>query len=176
MFLSLLFVAVCGIHHGRSLHRVHALPGLCWWRSQLALAWQAPPAHHCDSSPAHGLLRQLQFHNNYRANPPTEHVGIQFELGCVCFHRIKYNVFVLYFLLAICRNSQMFVLSGILYYLFMGMLAVFCTNAINILAGINGLEAGQSLIIAVSVAIFNVVELTGKRASSINQSINEWSI
>ena len=26
------------------------------------------------------------------------------------------------------------------YYVYMGMLAVFCTNAINILAGINGLE------------------------------------
>lgn len=40
----------------------------------------------------------------------------------------------------------------------MGMLAVFCTNAINILAGINGLEAGQSLIIAMSIIIFNVIE------------------
>ncbi|KAF3430329.1 hypothetical protein E2986_11626 [Frieseomelitta varia] len=34
----------------------------------------------------------------------------------------------------------------IFYYLYMGMLAVFCTNAINILAGINGLEVGQSLV------------------------------
>lgn len=29
------------------------------------------------------------------------------------------------------------------YMVYMGMLAVFCTNAINIYAGINGLEAGQ---------------------------------
>jgi len=43
----------------------------------------------------------------------------------------------------------------------MGMLAVFCTNAINILAGINGLETGQSLIIAISISIFNLVELSG---------------
>lgn len=42
----------------------------------------------------------------------------------------------------------------------MGMLAVFCTNAINILAGINGLEAGQSLIIALSIATFNLIEWT----------------
>lgn len=42
----------------------------------------------------------------------------------------------------------------------MGMLAVFCTNAINILAGINGLEAGQSIIIAASIAIFNLIEWT----------------
>lgn len=41
----------------------------------------------------------------------------------------------------------------------MGMLAVFCTNAINILAGINGLEAGQSLIIAASIITFNVIEM-----------------
>jgi UDP-N-acetylglucosamine--dolichyl-phosphate N-acetylglucosaminephosphotransferase len=32
---------------------------------------------------------------------------------------------------------------GIYYYVFMGLLAIFCTNAINIYAGINGLEAGQ---------------------------------
>lgn len=50
---------------------------------------------------------------------------------------------------------------GLLYYVYMGMLAVFCTNAINILAGINGLEVGQSLVIATSIMIFNVVELNG---------------
>lgn len=50
---------------------------------------------------------------------------------------------------------------GFLYYLYMGMLAVFCTNAINILSGINGLESGQSLIIAVSVVMFNILELSG---------------
>lgn len=43
------------------------------------------------------------------------------------------------------------------------MLAVFCTNAINILAGVNGLEAGQSLVIALSIAIFNVIELSGSQ-------------
>lgn len=47
---------------------------------------------------------------------------------------------------------------GCLYYVYMASLAVFCTNAINILAGINGLEVGQSLIIAVSIATFNVIE------------------
>ncbi|GCC23152.1 hypothetical protein chiPu_0001545 [Chiloscyllium punctatum] len=50
---------------------------------------------------------------------------------------------------------------GILYYAYMGMLAVFCTNAINILAGINGIEAGQSLVIAMSIIVFNLVELNG---------------
>lgn len=48
---------------------------------------------------------------------------------------------------------------GVLYYIYMGMLAVFCTNAINILAGINGLEVGQALVIACSIVIFNCIEL-----------------
>ena len=51
-------------------------------------------------------------------------------------------------------------LLGVLYYVYMGMLAVFCTNAINILAGINGVEVGQSVVIALSILIFNMVELT----------------
>jgi UDP-N-acetylglucosamine--dolichyl-phosphate N-acetylglucosaminephosphotransferase len=41
----------------------------------------------------------------------------------------------------------------------MGMVVVFSTNAINILAGINGLECGQSLVIAISVLVFNTVEV-----------------
>lgn len=52
-----------------------------------------------------------------------------------------------------------------LYYLYMGMLAVFCTNAINILAGINGVEVGQSIIIALSILAFNLVELRGPQSS-----------
>lgn len=43
------------------------------------------------------------------------------------------------------------------------MLAVFCTNAINILAGVNGLEVGQSVIIALSIIVFNLVELRGNQ-------------
>jgi len=48
---------------------------------------------------------------------------------------------------------------GVLYYVYMGMLAVFCTNAINILAGINGVEVGQSVIIALSILLFNLTEI-----------------
>ncbi|KAF0295545.1 UDP-N-acetylglucosamine--dolichyl-phosphate N-acetylglucosaminephosphotransferase [Amphibalanus amphitrite] len=50
---------------------------------------------------------------------------------------------------------------GPLYYVYMGMLAVFCTNAINILAGVNGLEVGQSVVIAASLLAHNVAELGG---------------
>jgi UDP-N-acetylglucosamine--dolichyl-phosphate N-acetylglucosaminephosphotransferase len=48
---------------------------------------------------------------------------------------------------------------GYLYYIYMGMLAVFCTNAINILAGINGLEVAQSIVIALSIIAFNFIEI-----------------
>jgi UDP-N-acetylglucosamine--dolichyl-phosphate N-acetylglucosaminephosphotransferase len=50
---------------------------------------------------------------------------------------------------------------GPLYYLYLGMLAVFCTNAINIVAGINGIEAGQGLVIASSIITYNIIELSG---------------
>ena len=46
-----------------------------------------------------------------------------------------------------------------LYLIYMSMLAVFCTNAINIYAGINGLEVGQSYIIACSILIYNCIEI-----------------
>lgn len=48
---------------------------------------------------------------------------------------------------------------GYFYLLYMGMLAVFCTNAINIYAGINGLEAGQSYIMACAVLVHSLVEI-----------------
>ncbi|RHZ64107.1 hypothetical protein Glove_326g188 [Diversispora epigaea] len=50
---------------------------------------------------------------------------------------------------------------GYLYYLYMSLMAVFCTNSINILAGINGVEIGQSLIIAISIAINDLLFLNG---------------
>lgn len=46
---------------------------------------------------------------------------------------------------------------GILYLVYMSMLAVFCTNAINIYAGINGIEVGQSFIIGCFIFIHNVI-------------------
>lgn len=71
-------------------------------------------------------------------------------------------MFVILVLLRICICLA---LPGILYYVYMGMLAVFCTNAINILAGINGIESGQALFISGSIIIFNVLELNGESLS-----------
>ncbi|TYZ67988.1 hypothetical protein PybrP1_012499 [[Pythium] brassicae (nom. inval.)] len=48
---------------------------------------------------------------------------------------------------------------GLAYYVYMGMMAVFCTNAINIYAGVNGLEAGQSFVIGAAVVLQNVVQI-----------------
>eukprot|EP00899_Mesostigma_viride_P006882 jgi/Mesvir1/16195/Mv08457-RA.1 len=59
---------------------------------------------------------------------------------------------------------------GVLYKVYMGMLAVFCSNSINILAGINGLEAGQTLVIASSVVTFNLQQLA---EAGENQTMRE---
>eukprot|EP00494_Astrolonche_serrata_P029000 UN29267 len=47
---------------------------------------------------------------------------------------------------------------GVFYYVYMGLMTIFCTNSINIHAGINGLEAGQSFIIGIFVLYHNIVE------------------
>ena len=73
---------------------------------------------------------------------------------CVC---ILYTIILLYTV----KLTQITYNSGILYYVYMGMLAIFCTNSINILAGVNGIEAGQSLVISSTVIVFNVIELGG---------------
>eukprot|EP00331_Platyophrya_macrostoma_P001905 CAMPEP_0176424710 /NCGR_PEP_ID=MMETSP0127-20121128/10985_1 /TAXON_ID=938130 /ORGANISM="Platyophrya macrostoma, Strain WH" /LENGTH=361 /DNA_ID=CAMNT_0017805791 /DNA_START=36 /DNA_END=1118 /DNA_ORIENTATION=- len=48
---------------------------------------------------------------------------------------------------------------GFLYLVYLGMLAIFCTNAINIYAGLNGLEVGQSIIIGAAVLLHNAIEI-----------------
>ncbi|KAK4048692.1 tunicamycin resistance protein [Microbotryomycetes sp. JL201] len=49
---------------------------------------------------------------------------------------------------------------GALYYVYMSMLSTFCTNSINILAGVNGVEVGQALVIALSIALNDLLYLT----------------
>ena len=48
---------------------------------------------------------------------------------------------------------------GPLYMVYMWLLVVFCSNSINIHAGLNGLEAGQSLVIAGAILLLNVMSL-----------------
>lgn len=50
---------------------------------------------------------------------------------------------------------------GLFYKLYMIALVIFCANSINILAGVNGLEAGQTLLISSAVLCHNLLELRG---------------
>lgn len=57
---------------------------------------------------------------------------------------------------------------GVFYLVYMGLLAVFCTNAINIYAGINGLEAGQAYVIGCAVLLHNLLEIKAQSLSQEN--------
>lgn len=57
---------------------------------------------------------------------------------------------------------------GLFYLVYMGMLGLFCTNAINIYAGINGLEVGQSYVIACSLLLHNLIEIKMNSLSTEN--------
>ncbi|KAG4415345.1 hypothetical protein IFR04_011494 [Cadophora malorum] len=50
---------------------------------------------------------------------------------------------------------------GFLYYVYMAAIAIFCPNSINILAGINGIEVSQSLVIAILLVINDAFYLIG---------------
>lgn len=48
---------------------------------------------------------------------------------------------------------------GWMYFVFMANTVVFCTNSINIYAGINGLETGQSVVMAIFVLLHNCLQV-----------------
>ncbi len=58
------------------------------------------------------------------------------------------SVVVPNFLVPYMPNQERLIHLGFLYYFYMAALSIFAPNSINILAGINGLEVGQSLVIA----------------------------
>ncbi|KAJ8763708.1 hypothetical protein K2173_003490 [Erythroxylum novogranatense] len=64
---------------------------------------------------------------------------------------------------------------GWMYKLYMGLLTVFCTNSINIHAGINGLEVGQTVVIASAILIHNVMQI-GASLDSEYQQAHAFSI
>ena len=55
---------------------------------------------------------------------------------------------------------------GVLYKIYMVLLTIFCANSINILAGVNGLEAGQTFLIACGISVHNLIEIVGNAASN----------
>lgn len=63
-----------------------------------------------------------------------------------------------------------FLQLGILYYVYMWLLSIFCTNSINILAGINGLEAGQTFVIAAAVLTLNLSRLVGSPPQEVRDA------
>ncbi|KAI7456403.1 UDP-N-acetylglucosamine:dolichyl phosphate N-acetylglucosamine-1-phosphate transferase-like protein, partial [Hortaea werneckii] len=48
---------------------------------------------------------------------------------------------------------------GGFYYLYMAAISIFCPNCINILAGVNGIEVGQSIVIALLIALNDMLYL-----------------
>ncbi|EME38447.1 hypothetical protein DOTSEDRAFT_75847 [Dothistroma septosporum NZE10] len=48
---------------------------------------------------------------------------------------------------------------GALYYAYMAAVAIFCPNSINILAGVNGIEVGQSIVIALLIVLNDALYL-----------------
>lgn len=62
---------------------------------------------------------------------------------------------------------------GPLYYLYMSLLSTFCTNSINILAGINGVEVGQALIISLSLCLNDILYLDARAGMPGSHSSKE---
>ena len=56
-------------------------------------------------------------------------------------------------------TTDLLIFFGPLYLVYMGAFCVFCTNSINILAGVNGVEVGQSIIIGIASIVHNLLQL-----------------
>lgn len=72
--------------------------------------------------------------------------------------------------------GESFLELGNLYRLYMLALAVFATNSINILAGVNGLEAGQTLLLALSCGLHNLAQLAGDGGGPERRAAHEQSL
>lgn len=73
----------------------------------------------------------------------------------------------------ILTRLQFWMWIGRIYKLYMWLLAIFCTNSINIHAGLNGLEVGQTVVIASAVSdLYTEILLT----SSWTRRYNIWNL
>lgn len=91
--------------------------------------------------------------NNYKINPIVE----------TCFICCKQEL--------LCTDLSFYWHAGSLYKLFMLLLAVFCTNSINIHAGLNGLEVGQTVVISAAVYMIYIF-LVGSMVLGILNATN----
>lgn len=64
--------------------------------------------------------------------------------------------------------GQSIVNIGGFYYIYMAAVAIFCTHSINILAGVNGVEVGQSLIIGSFIILNNILSI------SLDNNLNHY--
>ena len=80
----------------------------------------------------------------------------------------QFGLFLCHFVTVDQKADGAIVNLGLLYLIYMGLLSVFCTNAINIYAGINGLETGQSYIVGCAILLHNLVEIRAESASLDN--------
>ncbi len=98
----------------------------------------------------------------------------EFDLKCLVLYIWFYCPLCLICMIVDILSISILCVPGFLYYVYMGMLAVFCTNAINILAGINGIESGQALFISASIILFNILELNGEGRVSIQPVLTHF--
>ncbi|CAD5231950.1 unnamed protein product [Bursaphelenchus xylophilus] len=66
--------------------------------------------------------------------------------------------------------GQHYIELSVFFYVYIIMLVIFCTNAINIIAGINGVEVSQSIVVASSLALFNLIQI-----GRLDDSESVWS-
>lgn len=65
---------------------------------------------------------------------------------------------------------------GGFYYVYMAAVSIFCTHSINILAGVNGVEVGQSLVIGCFIILNNILTIMGGDGESLTVSVHYFSI
>lgn len=88
----------------------------------------------------------------------------------------KTSILIPKFLQFLTTNNQTSIDLGILYYFYMASVSIFCPNSINILAGINGLEVGQTIIIAILLILNDLYYLNGTILNPAAYEIHLFSI
>lgn len=65
-------------------------------------------------------------------------------------------------------GAKPYVDLGILYYGYMAAIAIFCPNAVNILAGVNGLEVGQCVVMALCILLNDMLYIFGSSGPAVD--------
>lgn len=65
---------------------------------------------------------------------------------------------------------------GGFYYVYMAAVSIFCTHSINILAGVNGVEVGQSIVIGSFIVLNNIITILTSSPNSTTESLHYYSM